>query len=736
MHHLIFPNKDTFITNQNACDDSNFGLGEILRIGSYSQFSNIRVYTQTYTYPNNQYFECLLVDDFEGTITGSFIGSAAATSGSIVGTGAFSSSYFFGIVTGSISGSDSGTPVYNPSYTGSLTAFSGSVSSSAGGLDGYITSSLISSHFVTYAGYLSGSSGKITGYLSGSNTANQQGYEVVENKIINRALVKFDITAISNSISMGEISQPKFRLKMKIAKEEELPLSYKLHAFPVSQSWERGTGYYSDGGSLTGASWNYRNFYSGSSWYPTSESNYLPTADYLNNSESAARSFERGGGTWYYKDSLGNNVGCTQSFDYETSDIYMDVTPIVTAWISGSLPNEGFIVMNSTENTSGSNGMLTFFSRETNTIFSPTLDVMWNDVVWNTSSISSTRVTIDTIRPGISASVYSGSTLTIAGGIAGTFSGSVFLTTGASDSASQNISGIVIGAGLSGNIIGMPVQGGFTGSMTVSKSIVAGPCGNNFTASFASASFNTGIFSGSSFGAYFTDEFTFENAYLTGSWTQDALLGASVTIPIPSGIDPYAYAYVTGPHVSGKALGTYLTFDVTSASFNGQFIAGNLLGGVIDVQISGSVYTASYQYTSSIETEYNSLIAIDLNVPFAANIQNLRPNYVAGNVIRINVFGREEHPLKNFTRKTQLTQHLTPKYLPSSSYYSIKDNETEEIIIDFDDYTGLSCDASGNFFMLDTTAFAQERNYKLRLKVQNSGSVYVFDNNDVFKIVR
>lgn len=845
MHHLIFPSKDSYISNLSPYDNKNFGIDEILRIGSYSQYSRVRVYTHTYTYPTWQYFDCLLIDDFTGTITGSFSGSAQETSGSIVGSGTFTSSYFLGTVTGSVIGYETGSLVSNTQYTGSLIAFSGSISASTSQLDGYITGSLIASYFVTYTGYISGSSGKITGYLSGSNTANEQEYVVKENKIIDRSLLKFDLDVISQSVSDGTIKNPQFKLKLKVAKEEELPLSYKIHGFPVSQSWEPGIGYLSDGGSNSGTSWNWRNFYSGSSWYPITSSDFTPTADYLNDSAAATQSFERGGGTWYYVDNLGNSVACSQSFDYETSDINMDVTSIVRSWLSGSLPNEGFIIMNSTENTSGSNGILTFFSRDTNTIYSPVLDVAWDDTIWVTQSAETSSVTISTAIGGISASIQSGSSVIIAGGVAGIFSASVFLQTnshyitssnvsasgefqqltanlvgnvssytasmdgsisGSSlftssywsgsvdggvdyesanmgvsgsvigiisgsfisgsvsyfsgsissslatitavvnghylDTASVYIGGIVVGTGTSGNIIGMPIVGNIGGTMLISPGIVIGPCGSSFTSSFVSASFTSGLFSGSSFGSYYVDN-KLKNAYLTGSWTQEALYATDVSIPIPSGIEPYAYAYVTGLYVNGKALGTYqITGSISgstgtnSASFNGQFISGNLTGGIIGVQLSGSVYTSSYQYTSSVTFSSSSIDSIDSRLPFSAIIQNLHPKYTAGNVVRINVFGREEYPLKNFVRKTQMTQYLTPKYLPSSSYYSIKDNETEEIIIDFDNYTRLSCDLSGNFFMLDTTAFAQERNYKLLLKVDDSGSVYVFDNDSVFKIVR
>lgn len=855
MHHLIFPSKDAYITNQSPYDDKNFGLDEILRVGSYSQFSYLRVYTHTYTYPTFTYFDCLLVDNFTGQITGSFSGSSLVTSGSILGSGVFTSSYFSGSVTGSISGSYLGNPVvYSASFTGSLSAFSGSISSSVSGLDGWVTGSLYASRFVTFTGTLSGSAGKITGYLSGSNTANEQEYVVIENKVISRAFVQFDVTAISQSIVDGTITAPEFRLKLKVAKEEELPLAYTLYAYPVSQSWEIGTGYVSDGGSDSGISWNWRNFYSGSPWYlPATESKYLPTDDYLNTASAAVMSFGRGGGTWYYTNSFAGTVKCSQSFNYETSDVYMDVTTIVSSWISGSLPNNGFIVMSSVENQSGSNGVLTFFSRDTNTVFSPTLDVMWNDSSWVTGSVSTGSVTIATSSAGISASIFSGSSFAIAGGIAGIFSASTFLqtaihhitaseisasgiipqltasyigsvtTTTASvsgylsgnagyvsgsaiftssywsgsidnvisettssgvsgsqviglvsgsftsasvsyfsgsitassvtgpgfivsghylDTHSAFIGGIVSGQGLSGNIFGLPVYGYVVGTMQITQEIVTGPCGNSFTASFVTASFTNGIFSGSTFGAYYIDS-KLENAYLTGSWIQAAMLGTKVSIPLPSGIEPYAYAYVTGVYVNGKALGTYTitgslsgSTGTNTASFYGQFIEGNLVGGILDVQLTGSVFTASYISTSSVEYLSSSLIPLNTGFPYKAIIQNLLPSYTAGNIPQIRIFGREELPLKNFTRKTQMTQYLNPKYLPTSSHYSIKDNETEEIIIDFDNYTRLSCDANGNYFQLDTTAFAQERNYRIRLKVIDSSSVHVFDDGRVFKIVR
>ena len=91
-----------------------------------------------------------------------------------------------------------------------------------------------------------------------------------------------------------------------------------------------------------------------------------------------------GGGTWY------TNYAASQSFDYTTTDIRMDVTSIVNAWLSGSIPNEGFIVKKSDSDESSTNifSSLKFFSRDTNTIYPPKLEVAWNDNIFTTGSLT------------------------------------------------------------------------------------------------------------------------------------------------------------------------------------------------------------------------------------------------------------------------------------------------------------------------------------------------------------
>lgn len=78
-----------------------------------------------------------------------------------------------------------------------------------------------------------------------------------------------------------------------------------------------------------------------------------------------------------------------QNFTYRSSDVHMDITNIVNAWLSGALPNNGLIVLHSGEADSVSYGKLRFFSKETNTVYSPYIDMAWDDSYFNIANNTS-----------------------------------------------------------------------------------------------------------------------------------------------------------------------------------------------------------------------------------------------------------------------------------------------------------------------------------------------------------
>lgn len=695
MHHFVYPSQDTFISNVSGYEDVNFGLNEILRVGCQNITTKITLSTKSF--PISQSLTNFCLTNFSGSIiSATLYGTAShaivSISSNVISN--VSSSHF----TGTLTGSYWSASVSSSNYTGSLGSFSGSFS---GIFNGNVSGSIWTDYIPYFNGSVLDFSGKIiSGFVLGTQTLHQQNTVIQTNAYVNRALVQFNLSAISSSIVSGDISNPSFKLKMKVAREENLPIQYSIYAFPIVESWVMGDGYYFDGGSTNGASWIYRDYQGGTTWSLSGGAFVTSTAN-------------------------------SQSFNYEAGDISMDVTNIVNGWLNGTVANNGLVIMSSEEfNNTGSGMSLYFFSRDTNTIYSPYLDVSWNDATIVTGSITTSSINITTVNAGVTGSIQTGSIFSIpGGGINGIFSGDAFITLNAGTA-----SGIVVGVGETGDITNMSIVGTVSGISSLTSSTYSGSCGKIFDAYLLTASFINGPFSGSTFGAFYTN-YRIENAVLTGSWPDYTILSNTVTIPIPSGIDPFAYAYVTGPHVYGKALGQYVISSSNSASFVGQFIEGNYIGGTLDLQLSGSVNTSIYSYTSSLSIKNTDLDPLQVSSPFIVVVT--LPEKVKNNqIIKVAVSGREQYPLKNFQRLPQFSQFLTPLYLPSSSFYAIKDNETEEIILDFDNYTRLSCDTNGNYFMLDTSGLPQERYFKVLIKIEQSSSIYIVDNNNIFKVVR
>ena len=119
-------------------------------------------------------------------------------------------------------------------------------------------------------------------------------------------------------------------------------------------------------------------------------------------------------------------------------------------------------------------------------------------------------------------------------------------------------------------------------------------------------------------------------------------------------------------------------------------------------------------------------------------VKNLRPEYKENTKVKIRVVGRERYPARTYATSSA---NLTVKYLPTSSYYSVRDAYSEDVIIPFDDYSKLSLDSTGNYFNLWMNGLQSERYYRLLFCYkQNSGSineiVEKFDDDWIFKVER
>jgi hypothetical protein len=116
-------------------------------------------------------------------------------------------------------------------------------------------------------------------------------------------------------------------------------------------------------------------------------------------------------------------------------------------------------------------------------------------------------------------------------------------------------------------------------------------------------------------------------------------------------------------------------------------------------------------------------------------IKNIRDEYRTNDIAKFRIGVRPEFPTKTYTTSSFF---LTDNRLPTSSFYSILDSVTDDVIIPFDTTaTRIDCDANGSFFKLRMDSFFPERFYKIKLKIERDGGddVQTFDDF-YFKVVK
>ncbi len=98
---------------------------------------------------------------------------------------------------------------------------------------------------------------------------------------------------------------------------------------------------------------------------------------------------------------------------------------------------------------------------------------------------------------------------------------------------------------------------------------------------------------------------------------------------------------------------------------------------------------------------------------------------------RVNV--RPQYP----TRVYQTSSiYISNNYLPLSSSYAIKDLDTNEFVVDFDDvYTKLSADNQGNYFTVYMSGLEPERFYSILVKTVINNEIVILDDNYYFKVI-
>ena len=226
------------------------------------------------------------------------------------------------------------------------------------------------------------------------NTGNDEILELVKEKGTNneiyypsRVVIQFKDEDIKHIFETKIIGTASFSssLELYAAKLENLSSNHIIEVFPISESWDEGTGRYSNlPTSSDGCSWTFKDSSRSQTLWPTSSFNTNTTG-----SIDTTNGLIAGGGSWYDNDSF----RASQVFNQVNSiDLNVDVTNIVAKFSSSitdntltypnAIPNNGFIIKNNDNTellTSSSRGILSYFSGDTHTIYPPKLTFKWDD---------------------------------------------------------------------------------------------------------------------------------------------------------------------------------------------------------------------------------------------------------------------------------------------------------------------------------------------------------------------
>jgi len=445
-----------------------------------------------------------------------------------------------------------------------------------------------------------------------------------------RSIIKFDQSEIEDVIDnvakiTGSWDLWSGSLKAYVAKATNIILNSNLEVYPVSGSWNNGSGQYLDNQiNGTGVSWVYQ-AYSGSRPWLQGGFNPLVTGSYSGSNNA-------GGGNWYTGSGGYENINSlvqTQNFNLRsTKDLNINVTDTLKVWYSSSkdinpgqieISNEGFLLKweDSKEfiTESAVTPQLSFYSVDTNTIYPPCLEIKWRDFTYSTSS----------------GDFKYGRTL--------------------------------------------------TGSYPTNELTSSISC--SYTQSLPAPDSYTGDGGGATFGA------TFNSSSMLNIFVKDLGLGYKE--------------------------GDILTWTATQLN-NLDAVSGATTNAVVTVS------TFDIKQLPVLETP-DLAIALDSNqgVYYSESINDFRIN------------ARPLFPPRTFTTESNYTVNYA---LPTSSYYAIKDLDTNEYVVNFDkEFTQISCDPTSSYFTVYMNGLEPERYYNILIQTEVDGQTIVMDENYYFKVV-
>ena len=228
-----------------------------------------------------------------------------------------------------------------------------------------------------------------------------------------------------------------------------------------------------------------------------------------------------------------------------------------------------------------------------------------------------------------------------------------------------------------------------------------------------------------------------------GTWYTGSTLNLNIT-------QSQVYNYTSNKDLNIDVTNTILTWYSSSNSLGGFPNDGFIIKQGENDEFIRSIYKQAGLKFYSVDT--NTIYPPELQFKWddfshstSSNISHLDTTQMVSvldnnpgvfrrdEVHRFRLSSRPEFPVRTFQTASWYTSNY---YLPTSSYYAIKDLDTNEYIFDFDTtYTKISADSTGNYFDIYMNGLEPERYYQILLKVVLNGETTILDDNYYFKII-
>jgi len=163
----------------------------------------------------------------------------------------------------------------------------------------------------------------------------------------------------------------------------------------------------------------------------------------------------------------------------------------------------------------------------------------------------------------------------------------------------------------------------------------------------------------------------------------------------------------------------------TASKFELKYFSGN----------THTIYPPALEFRWNDSSYVTGSLTVVTSSFFALTLGNNKGEFQQDSVQRFRVNVRDQFPSTIF--RTSIS-YANSKALPTSSYWAIRDLDTEEIVVDYDtSYTKISCDTNGNYFDIYMNGLEPERYYKLLIKTIISNKETIISDKDyIFKVIR